>query len=78
MDEIISSGRELSIYDRRRDKDRRRVIKGARTIDNRNEVVESREKIHSFLKGAKQEGKTQGAPLFWESKQYAPSSTDRV
>ena len=37
---MISSGRELSIYDRRRDKDRRRVIKGARcTSDNRDKVV---------------------------------------
>ena len=34
---MISSGRELSIYDRRRDKDRRWVIKGAHTSDNRNE-----------------------------------------
>ena len=48
MDEIISSGRELSIYDRRRDKDRRRVIKGARTSDNRDEVVKNREKRFYF------------------------------
>ena len=41
---MISSGRELSIYDRRRDNDRRRVIKGARTSDNRDKVVNYREK----------------------------------
>ena len=41
---MISSGRELSIYDRRRDNDRRRVIKGARTSDNRDQVVKYREK----------------------------------
>ena len=39
MDEMISSGSGLSIYDRRRDNDRRRVIKGARTSDNRDKVV---------------------------------------
>ena len=49
MDEIISSGRELSIYDRRREKDRRRVIKGARTSDNRDEVVKNREKRQQYL-----------------------------
>ena len=38
-DEMISSGSELSICDRRRDKDRRRVIKDARTSDNRHKVV---------------------------------------
>ena len=42
MDEMISSGSGLSIYDRRRDNDRRRVIKGARTSDNRDKVVKSR------------------------------------
>ena len=36
---MISSGSGLSIYDRRRDNDRRRVIKGARTSDNRDKVV---------------------------------------
>ena len=33
---MISSGSGLSIYDRRRDKNRRRVIKGACTSDNCN------------------------------------------
>ena len=40
---MISSGSGLSIYDRRRDKDRRRVIKGARTSDNVRMLFEVKE-----------------------------------
>ena len=40
----MTSGSGLSIYDRRRDKDRSQEIKGARTSDNRNNVVKNREK----------------------------------
>ena len=41
---MISSGSGLSIYDRRRDKSRRMVIKVARTSIIRNKVVKTREK----------------------------------
>ena len=41
VDEMISRGNWLSICDRRRVKDRRRVIKAARTSKNRNKVVKN-------------------------------------